>query len=376
MAAFATALPAVQAQSSQLVNTAAVCVQTAQIGSARARVQSSISFHSSVPASRVQFVSRRWASNEGVVRMSTPVAEAETVEGESSKPKKQQRERNVTCPIGTLQQGQEVTGKVVAVQPYGAFVDIGSDVDGLLHISQISAGFIKNVEEILKVGDEVTAFVKDVDIENKKVALTKMTAEEVAAREEAKKAPRTKRAPRDLTGKTKLAELVVGAEMTGKVASISEFGAFVDIGAVKDGLLHISEVSTERIAKIEDALQIGQDVTVRVVAVDLEKSKISLTMLTEEQRQNRPKGERRPRGERGERSQPVNPMMRVRMPGQEAAARANAENAPRERRARRRDDDDDDMPKNTGPRGNYIEPTSEETLTPLQLAMLKAQKKA
>lgn len=184
----------------------------------------------------------------------TEAAEAEPApEGEAEK------------TLADLEPGMELSGTVRSIQSYGAFVDIGVDRDGLVHISELKDGFVEKVEDVVKPGDAVTVRVKEVDRERGRISLT-MRSERPAR----KKEPKAKR--------LRLKDLTEGQEVTGKVTSIVDFGAFVDIGATTDGLVHISELSDERINKVSDVLEVGQDVKVRVLQIDRKRNRISLTM--------------------------------------------------------------------------------------------------
>ncbi|HBY97771.1 MAG: S1 RNA-binding domain-containing protein [Ardenticatenaceae bacterium] len=167
--------------------------------------------------------------------------------------------------LAALEPGMTLTGTVRSVQSYGAFVDIGVDRDGLVHISELKDGFVEKVEDVVKPGDVVTIRVKDVDRERGRISLTMRSG-----KPERKKEPKAKR--------QRLKDLTEGQEVTGKVTSIVDFGAFVDIGATTDGLIHISELSDERVNKVGDVLEVGQDVKVRVLQVDRKRNRISLTM--------------------------------------------------------------------------------------------------
>lgn len=167
--------------------------------------------------------------------------------------------------LAALEPGMTLTGTVRSVQSYGAFVDIGVERDGLVHISELKDGFVEKVEDVVKPGDVVTVRIKDVDRERGRISLT-MRPEKPAK----KKEPKARR--------LRLKDLTEGQEMTGKVTSIVDFGAFVDIGATTDGLVHISELSDQRVNKVTDVLEEGQEVKVRVLQVDRKRNRISLTM--------------------------------------------------------------------------------------------------
>jgi len=198
-----------------------------------------------------------------------PAAAApESQESPAPQPKKARRRgpspKNLE-KLATLQPGAVLTGTVRSIQTYGAFVDIGVGTDGLVHISELKDGFVEKVEDVVKPGDTVEVRIKEVDQERGRISLT-MRSEQKPE----KKEPKAKR--------LRLKDLSEGQEFTGTVTSIVDFGAFVDIGATTDGLVHISELSDERVNKVSDVLEVGQEVTVRVLQVDRKRNRISLTM--------------------------------------------------------------------------------------------------
>ncbi len=153
---------------------------------------------------------------------------------------------------------KQYTGKVKSLTNYGAFVDIGG-VDGLIHISELSWDRVKHPSEVLSVGDDVVVYIKELDAENKKVSLG------------------YKQAADNPWEKLKN-EYPIGTVFTAPVVSITKFGAFVRILPGVDGLVHISEISHDRIEKVSDALKAGQEVEVKLTEVDFEKQRISLSM--------------------------------------------------------------------------------------------------
>ena len=154
--------------------------------------------------------------------------------------------------------GKKYTGVVKSLTNYGAFVDIGG-VDGLVHISELSWNRIKHPSEVVNVGDTIEVYVKDLDTENKKVSLGYKKAE-------------------DNPWEKFKAEYPIGSEFTAPVVSITKFGAFVRILPGVDGLVHISEISRERVEKVPDVLSVGQEVRVKLIDVDYDKKRISLSM--------------------------------------------------------------------------------------------------
>ncbi len=164
-----------------------------------------------------------------------------------------------------------LTGTVRNVTDFGCFVDIGVHQDGLLHISEMSDRHIKHPSDLFKTGDIIEVRIKEVDLERKRIALTKRSADgpKVGERRE-----RTERPEKKLT---ELSALEVGSIVMGTVKNIADFGCFVDIGAKQDGLLHISEMSEIRVSHPTDLFKTGDTIEVRIKGVDVEKRRISLT---------------------------------------------------------------------------------------------------
>ena len=155
-----------------------------------------------------------------------------------------------------LQVNDVFTGTVKNVTDFGAFIDLGG-VDGLLHISEMSWGRIENPKKLYKTGDTVRVFVKEIN--GDKIALsTKFEDENPWAGAEEK--------------------FAVGNIVTGKVARMADFGAFVELENGIDALLHVSQIAREHVDKPSDVLKIGQEVTAKVVDLNLEEKKISISI--------------------------------------------------------------------------------------------------
>ena len=153
---------------------------------------------------------------------------------------------------------KQYTGVVKSLTSYGAFVDIGG-VDGLCHISELSWNNIKHPSEVVSVGDTIEVYVKSYDPENQKVSLG-YKKEEDNPWEKLKN------------------EYPIGSEFEAPVVSITKFGAFVRILPGIDGLVHISEISNERVNKVSDVLKVGDMVKVKLIDVDFDRKRISLSM--------------------------------------------------------------------------------------------------
>lgn len=153
-------------------------------------------------------------------------------------------------------------GTVTMIKPYGAFVDIGG-IEGLLHISEISHERVADASEILKKGDNIKVEIINLDDKNKKIGLSVKSLTEDPA-------------------KKKLNELTEGMKLEGKVVRLKPFGAFINLFPGIDGLLHISKLGVEkRVDHPKEVLKINDIVTVRILELDKNAKKISLTMEEE-----------------------------------------------------------------------------------------------
>lgn len=182
--------------------------------------------------------------------------EKRKIVGSERKLVQEERKQKEDAVWGSIAEGQVIKGTVKQLTDYGAFVDIGG-VDGLLHISEISWKQIKHPSEVLKVGQEIEVTVLKADKETKKISLGYRKAED------------------DPWANVKYQ---VGDVVTGKVVSMKPFGAFVELEDGLEALVHISNITMRRIDKPQDALEMGQEVTAKVVEVDLEKKRIELSI--------------------------------------------------------------------------------------------------
>jgi len=152
--------------------------------------------------------------------------------------------------------GDVVEGTVKNITDFGAFIDLGG-ADGLLHISEMSWGRVENPKKVFKVGDVVTVLIKE--IEGNKIALSMKFADANPWKDSAVK-------------------YAVGNVVTGKVARMTDFGAFVELENGVDALLHVSQISKEHIEKPADVLKVGDEVTAKVVDFNEVDKKISLSI--------------------------------------------------------------------------------------------------
>ena len=152
--------------------------------------------------------------------------------------------------------GDRMEGTVKNVTDFGAFIDLGG-VDGLLHISEMSWGRVENPKKVFQVGDKVEVMIKD--IHDTKIALSLKFPE------------------------TNPWANAVGTVITGKVARMTDFGAFVELAPGVDALLHVSQISRAHVDKPSDVLSVGQEITAQVVDLNEAEKKISLSMKALEQ---------------------------------------------------------------------------------------------
>lgn len=167
--------------------------------------------------------------------------------------------------LKTLVKGAEVEGKVTKLMNYGAFIDIGG-VEGLAHISDLSWGRIKHPSDVVNEGDTVNVIVREINPTTGKISLSLKTAESDPW--------------------SNVEKYQVGQSYTGKVMNIIKSGAFVELEPGLEGYLHISELSEGQVEQVEDVVQKGQEVTVRIKDFNVGTRKMSLSM-----RENSPERE-------------------------------------------------------------------------------------
>ncbi|CAK9046975.1 30S ribosomal protein S1 [Durusdinium trenchii] len=172
-------------------------------------------------------------------------------------------------PYGDIEIGKKYDGTVRSVLDFGAFVDIGAESEGLLHISRISGERVENIYDVLSEGQKVEVWVSGKREDEEKFGLTMVEGKMDSA----------PRAPADLTP---FADLPSDEWYNGKVARTAPFGAFVtvtlDSGAQADGLVHVSKIKDGFVDNVDDEVSIGQDVKVRIEDVDLDSNRMRLSM--------------------------------------------------------------------------------------------------
>jgi len=167
-----------------------------------------------------------------------------------------EKEKKAQELLSSLRPGDVVEGTVRNVTDFGAFVDLGG-VDGLLHVSEMGWGRVGNPKKLYKSGEKVNVII--LSIEGKKIALSQKFPEENPW----------------LDAETKFAPETI---VTGKVARLTDFGAFVELAKGVDGLLHVSQISKERVEKPADVLKVGDEVTAKIIKFEPDTHKISLSV--------------------------------------------------------------------------------------------------
>jgi small subunit ribosomal protein S1 len=171
-------------------------------------------------------------------------------------------------PISEIQPKMEFPGRVKQIDLAGAVIDIGAECPSFLHISQIRPGHAQNVGDVLSVDQEITVWVREVDRERCQINVTMIKPPAVEWR-----------------------ELKEGQTYEGTVVRVEKFGVFVDIGAERPGLVHISELSADYVEKTGDVVAKGDEVNVRVIGVNRRKNQIDLSMKALAQQHAVPKKE-------------------------------------------------------------------------------------
>jgi 4-hydroxy-3-methylbut-2-enyl diphosphate reductase len=158
----------------------------------------------------------------------------------------------------TAEVGTEYKGEVKSITNYGAFVDLGG-IDGMVHISELSWGRIKHPSEVVKVGDVIEVYIKDLDKEAGRISLGYRRNE-------------------DNPWEKFRNEYSIGDVVSAKIVSITPFGAFAQIIEGVDGLIHISQLADKRVDDVKEIVKVGQTVDVKITDVDYDKKRISISM--------------------------------------------------------------------------------------------------
>lgn len=164
---------------------------------------------------------------------------------------------NMTAPgsVNELAPGMEVRGTVKRIELYGAFVDIGVGQDALLHVSQLGKPNVRNVEDVVKAGQEITAYILRVDREANRIALSLVK-------------------PPALSWD----EMREGMTVTGTVVRMEPFGVFVDIGAERPGMIHVSELASGFVNSPGDVVKVGEQVSAQIIKLNRKKRRIDMSL--------------------------------------------------------------------------------------------------
>ena len=179
-----------------------------------------------------------------------------------SRRKVQEREQleALSQAVGKLHPGVKLGGKVSRIESFGAFVDLGNGVEGLVHVSNISRKRIENPADTLQVGQDVQVQVLEIKENGKKIGLGMKQLEPDPWDEVEHK-------------------YAIDRQVTGTVTRLMDFGAFVELEPGLEGLLHVSQLGRERVRKVSDVVSIGEELTVRVTAIERSAGRMSLSRL-------------------------------------------------------------------------------------------------
>jgi small subunit ribosomal protein S1 len=202
------------------------------------------------------------AAEEAPTADATEAVENDTVEEVSVGAEQQSATSSVN--IADLKPAMELQGTIKRIELYGAFVDVGVGKDALLHISQLGKPNVRNVEDVVKQGETITVYVLKVDAENERIALS------------LEKPP-----------ERPINRLEVGEVVTGEVVRIENFGVFVEIGAERPGMIHVSELAVGFVKSPEDIVTVGGEVQAKIIKVNRKKRQIDLSIKALEEEQTR-----------------------------------------------------------------------------------------
>jgi ribosomal protein S1 len=171
-----------------------------------------------------------------------------------------ERESEMRDALGKLASGQVVKGKIVRIEPFGAFVDLGGGIEGMVHVSHLSRRRVESPSELVAVGQEVEAKILEIKESGKRISLSMKELEPD---------------PWTDVGARFAADMVVN----GRVTRLTDFGAFVELSPGLEGLIHVSQLGKERVRRASDAVRAGQELPVRILAIEPARQRISLSRL-------------------------------------------------------------------------------------------------
>ncbi len=157
--------------------------------------------------------------------------------------------------VKKLARGMQLKGKVTRVTDFGAFVDIGVNTDGLVHISELAPYRVAKVTDVVNVGDEVTVWIKDLNKAENRISLTMIPP-----------------------GTRTIRDLQEGEIISGRVTRLESYGAFVDIGIGRDAFLHVSEMAEGYVRHPGDIVQVGEEIEAKIVQVDVRRNRVDLSL--------------------------------------------------------------------------------------------------
>jgi small subunit ribosomal protein S1 len=157
--------------------------------------------------------------------------------------------------LADLKPTMRLEGRVTKTELFGAFVDVGAEREGMVHISMLKQGHVNRVEDVVQEGQQVEVWVHRVDPNAGRLELTMIRPVQL-----------------------KWKDIKPGTQLKGKVVRLESFGAFIDVGAERPGLVHVSELSTEYVSNPSEIVSVGDEVEVNVIDVDRRKRQIRLSM--------------------------------------------------------------------------------------------------
>ena len=193
--------------------------------------------------------------------------------------------RSDILDIKDLSIGDKLSGTVRNVVDFGAFVDVGLHEDGLVLPSRMSKDRVTDPSAVVSVGDIIDVWVAEIDTERNRVALSMIPLDALKDKETKMKEKHGHK--KEKTPRKKLSELHVGEKYTGIVESLTEYGAFVNIGAKKAGLLHVTRMSMDKVTDPAEVVKPGDKIEVYVSDIDVEKNRLSVSLITPEQLQEK-----------------------------------------------------------------------------------------
>ena len=179
---------------------------------------------------------------------------------EAANPPMDNADQAETLKLDALKPNMPLKGKVSKIELYGAFVDIGTEIPGLVHISKLQRGPVNRVQDILQEGQEVQVWVEKVDKNSGRLELTMIRPIELAWK-----------------------DIKPGLKRRGTVVRLENFGVFIDIGAERPGLVHVSEISTDYVSDPNEKINQGDEIDVVVLDTDRKKRQIRLSIKAAEE---------------------------------------------------------------------------------------------